>query len=114
MKFLTPTVHGALDYIAAITLIIAPFVLGLQGLALWMSVAAGAGLIVYSLITDYAYSIAKAIPFPMHIILDTTAAITFIAAPFIFSFSDVAQIYYWVMGVGVLMVVLVTKKQSTD
>ncbi len=110
MKVLTPTIHGALDYIAAITLIIAPIILGLKDLALWLSAVAGIGLIIYSLLTDYAYSMAKVLPFPMHIVLDSLAAVAFIAAPFILNFTGVAQVYYLVMGVGVLMVVLLTRK----
>jgi hypothetical protein len=112
MKFLSPTIHGALDYIAALTLIIAPFALGLQNLALWLSVAAGSGLIFYSLLTDYSYSISKVIPFKLHIIFDSLAAIVFILAPFIFDFTGITKIYYWVMGVGVLFVVFVTQKVS--
>ncbi len=110
MKILTPTIHGALDYIAALTLIVAPIILELKDLALWLSVIAGIGLIVYSLLTDYAYSMAKVISFTMHIILDSLAAIVFIVAPFILNFTGIAQIYYLVMGVGVLIVVLLTSK----
>ncbi len=112
MKFITPTIHGMLDYMAALALIVAPFILGLEQLALWLSVIAGVGLIMYSLMTDYAYSIAKAIPFGLHIALDSTAAVFFIIAPFIFGFEGITAIYYWVMGAGVAMVVLFTALQQ--
>lgn len=114
MKFLTPAMHGALDYIAALTLIVAPFILGLEGLALGLSVAAGVGLIAYSLLTDYLYSIAKVIPFKLHIIFDTLAAVVFIIAPFLFGFTGIALIYYLVMGFGVLAVVFVTQKAESN
>jgi len=68
------------------------------------------GLNRLQLITDYAFSIAKAIPFDIHIIFDSLAAVVFIAAPFIFGFSGVTQIYYIVMGVGVLAVVAFSSK----
>jgi len=105
MKFITPTLHGALDYLAAIALILAPILLGFTGITLWLSVAAGAGLIMYSLITDYALSIAKAIPYKLHILFDSAAAVVFIAAPFVLGFSGIEQIYYLIMGFGVLAVV---------
>jgi hypothetical protein len=41
-----------LDYVAAAALIALPFLLGFQGIELWLSVAGGAGLIAYSLLTD--------------------------------------------------------------
>ncbi len=112
MQVITPTLHGALDYIAALALIVIPFILNFDGLSLWLSVAGGAGLIIYSLLTDYALSLAKAIPFNIHIIFDSLAAAVFIAAPFILNFSGLAQIYYVVMGVGVLVVVALTTKNS--
>jgi len=110
MKFINPSIHGALDYIAALTLIAVPFILGFEGIALWFSVAGGAGLIVYSLITDYAYSIAKALPFKLHILFDSLAAVAFVVAPFVLGFTGIVQIYYLVMGVGVIAVVAFTSK----
>lgn len=48
LQFLTPALHGVLDYVAAAALIALPFLLGFQGIELWLSVAGGAGLIAYS------------------------------------------------------------------
>ena len=112
MQFLSPKAHGVLDYIAALTLIIAPFVIGLQQIALWLSVGAGIGLIVYSLLTDYAVSIAKAVPYKLHLFFDGAAALTFIAAPFVLGFTGAAMTYYLVMGVGVLAVVAVSSTST--
>lgn len=108
MRFITPSLHGILDYAAAIALIVLPFILGLEAqsaLAHWISVIAGVGLVGYSLITQYAFSFAKLIPFKVHLILDIAAAVFFVAAPFILGFEGVVAIYYWVMGAGVVMVV---------
>ena len=41
MQFLSPKAHGAIDYIAALALILAPFVIGLEQIALWLSVGIG-------------------------------------------------------------------------
>jgi hypothetical protein len=108
MRFINSSLHGILDYAAAIALIALPFLLGLEeqsALAHWISVIAGVGLIGYSLITQYAFSLAKVIPFQVHLILDIVAALFFIVAPFILRFEGVVAIYYWVMGAGVVMVV---------
>ena len=64
LQFLTPKLHGLLDYAAAGGLIVFPFLLNLGSespIALWLSVAAGAGLIGYSLLTDYAFSVARSV-----------------------------------------------------
>lgn len=112
MKILTPKIHGWLDYVAAIALIGVPFAIGLSELALWFSVAAGSGLILYSLITDYSASVAKLIPFGVHLWLDGAAAIAFIVAPFVFGWTGAVMTYYVVMGVGVLLVVALSAKEE--
>ena len=109
MRFINSSLHGIMDYAAALALIVLPFLLGLEeqsALAHWISVIAGVGLIGYSLITQYAFSLAKVIPFKLHLILDIVAAIFFLIAPFVLGFDGVAAIYYWVMGAGVVMVVV--------
>jgi hypothetical protein len=105
LQFLSPTLHGVLDYLAAGALIALPFILGFQGIELWLSVAGGAGLILYSLLTDYTFGVAKLFSFNMHLVLDLAAAVAFIAAPFVFGFSFLAAIYYPVMAAGVIAVV---------
>lgn len=106
--FLTPTLHGLLDYAAAAGLIVLPFLLDLGAvspLASGLSVVAGIGLVAYSLATDYAFGVFRLLPFRMHLMLDVAAAIVFLAAPFVFGWRGLVLGYYLVMGVGVLAVV---------
>ena len=111
-RFLTPTIHGALDYAAAGGLIIFPVLLGFDGLTLWLSVAGGVGLIGYSLITDYAFSVAPVISFKTHLVLDLAAGAVFIAAPFVFGWTGLVTGYYFVMAAGVSAVVALTGPES--
>lgn len=107
-KILTPTIHGLLDYAAAAALIVLPFLLNLGAIsptAQWLSVAAGAGLVVYSLATDYAFGAFGLFSFRAHLALDLAAAVAFIAAPFVFGWTGLVLGYYLVMGAGVLAVV---------
>lgn len=116
MKFLTPTLHGLGDYAAATALIVGPFVLNIaeqSAIAHWFSVAGGIGLIVYSLFTDYRFSLAGKLPFKAHLVLDSAAGIAFLAAPFVLGLTGVASIYFYVMGAGVLLVVAVTNPEAS-
>ena len=111
MKFISSTFHGYIDYAAAIVLIIAPFLLlpaDAPEMAKWLSVAAGVGLVIYSLITDYSLSARKAIPFKLHLVLDFIAGAVFVAAPFVLGFVGIIKIYYLVMGLAVIIVVITT------
>lgn len=108
IRFLTPTIHGLGDYAAAVALIVLPFLLAFDGLALWLSVAGGVGLIAYSLLTDYTFSVGSVISFKTHLILDLAAAAAFIAAPFVFGWTGLVMGYYFVMAAGVIVVVALT------
>ncbi len=105
IRFLTPTVHGVLDYVAAAGLIVFPFILGFGNLTLWLSVAGGVGLIGYSLLTDYAFGAAAVISFKTHLVLDLAATLVFAVAPFIFGWGGLIMGYYLVMAGGVASVV---------
>jgi len=111
MKILSSKLHGFIDYAAALALIIAPFLVlpaDAPAIAIWLSVAAGTALIIYSLITDYSASIRNVLPFKLHLLIDFIAGVTFVIAPFILEFEGITSLYYFVMGGTVILVVLVT------
>ncbi|AFY96973.1 SPW repeat domain-containing protein [Chamaesiphon minutus] len=111
IRFVSGSLHGILDYAAAIVLITVPLALNFQTtspFALWLSVAAGILLIAYSLITDYGLSVVKWIPFNVHLILDAVAGIAFLAVPFLFGFDGLIRWFYLANGAIVLLLVIVT------
>lgn len=111
MKFISSTFHGYIDYTTALVLIIAPFLIfpaGAPEIAKYLSVAAGVGLIIYSLITDYSVSARKAISFKLHLILDFIAGAVFVAAPFVLGLTGITKTYFLIMGLAVIIVVLTT------
>jgi len=117
IRFLTPTMHGVVDYAAAAGLLLLPFVLGLgasSAFAVWLSVAAGLTVITYSLLTGYALSAAAVLPFKAHLAIDFFAAIAFVVAPFAFGFQGIDALYYWVLGGVVLAVVAVSQQPQSD
>ena len=101
----------------ALGLIILPFALGIgseSALALWLSVAAGFGLIAYSLATDYAFGVFRALSFRTHLALDLVAAAAFVAAPFVFGWNGLVLGYYLVMAGGVVAVVVLSRPDELD
>jgi hypothetical protein len=116
MRFLTPRIHGILDYVAAIVLIAAPFLLGFVNAnlpALCISLVLGLGLLGYSLITDYAYSLFGAVSFRIHLVFDVVLGLGLVAVPFIFGFAGAVKTYYLAMGIGFLMVVALTGSRAS-
>ena len=115
IRIISPSVHGVLDYMSAIVLILAPSVLELNEIspyAYWLSVIAGIILILYSLMTDYEFSIGMLIPLKTHLVIDFSAGVLFILWPFIFDFTGLALAYYLVMGFGILLVVGLTQSDE--
>lgn len=113
IRFLNPAMHGALDYLAAVGLMGLPFLLGFTGLSLWLSVAGGAGLIGYSLLTDYKFGAVRLFSFNVHLALDLAAAAAFIAAPFLFGWNGIIIAYYLTMAGGVIGVVALSENEPT-
>lgn len=108
IRFLTPTFHGIVDYVAAAALITLPFVLGLgetHPLAKWLAVGTGGAVIVVSLMTDYRYGAFRVLPFWGHLAIDAATASVFALAPAVFGFTGLDAWFYWLNAVAVFVVV---------
>lgn len=117
LRFLSPTNHGIVDYLAAVALIVSPFVLQLGSsnpLALWISVITGALVIVVSMATNYRYGAFKIIPFGGHLTLDLLVATLFMLVPSLFGFAGLDAAYYYINAVVVYLVVAVTASEGSS
>lgn len=115
IRFLSPKLHGLIDYAAAAGLVIFPFILGIGAsspVAFWLSVAAGVAVICYSMLTGYTYSAAPVVPFKVHLAIDFVAAIAFALAPFVFGFTGLDAVYYWVLSAAVFVIVAVSQTED--
>lgn len=117
MKLIKDTQHGVIDYAVAIALIAAPYMLGFKSinpLAHWLSVSAGVGLFIYSLLTSYSAGARKMISFKLHLALDFIAGVIFIIAPFLFGLERTIRAYYLIIGVAIIVVVMCTDSDITS
>jgi hypothetical protein len=115
LRFLTPTNHGIIDYLAAVALIVAPFILKMGSnnpMALWISVITGIVVIMVSLSTRYRYGVIKVIPFGGHLTLDLLVATIFMLVPFFLKLDGLDAAYYYLNAAVVYMVVAVTASES--
>lgn len=117
MRFISARFHGFLDYAVAGALIGVPLLFDFaasSAVAAAISIAAGAGLVVYSLLTDYSAGIRNLIPWRVHLGLDALAALTLLAAPFALGFSGFARGFYVTVAVSVLAVVATTQLHTGE
>lgn len=117
LRFLSPSNHGIVDYLAAVALIASPFILQLGSsnpLAPWISVVTGFVVILVSLATKYRYGAFKLIPFGGHLTLDLLVATLFMLVPFLFKFEGLDAAYYYANAVVVYLVVAVTASEKSQ
>jgi cbb3-type cytochrome oxidase subunit 1 len=105
--------HGIIDYIVAVLLIAAPYILGFAngGAAQWVPMLLGASIIVYSLLTRYEMSVAKLIPMPLHLGIDAIGGLLLIASPWLFGFADLIWWPHVLVGVAEIAVVAMTQRR---
>ena len=107
--------HNILDYVIGAILVLCPYVFGFSDINTARNVflVLGFGLIGYSLLTDYRYSIAKLIPIKVHMGLDVMAGIILLLAPGIFNYGTMLSggqvAVHYIMGLGAIVFVAVTR-----
>ena len=117
MKLIPTKIHGILDYVVGIALILAPWIFGFSmvgGAAVYIPQILGVGLILYSVFTKYELGIFKLIPMPVHLTFDFIASAFLALSPWLFGFSDQAWnawVPHVLVGVVVIIVVLVSEKE---
>ena len=120
LQFIPTKIHGALDYIVAIALLLAPMIFGFQevgGAAVAIPMVLGAGLLLYSLLTNYEWGVFKVINMRYHLIIDVIAASLLTLSPFIFGFvkeAPNAWLPHVVVGLAVVLVVICSKTQPDN
>ena len=117
-KVLKPLPHGALDYAMAGALIASPWLFGFSRnrAATMHAVGSGLGISGLSLFTRYPLGVVKAIPFPVHGVIETLAGMMTATAPWLLGFSRDrnAKVTHLVSGLGTLAVVAMTDYQAAE
>lgn len=112
IKSMIPSkVHAVLDYLMGMILIAAPWLLGFADntAATILPVVLGASTFVYSLFTDYEYSMVRMIPFKAHLTLDFASGVLLLVSPWLFGFSDRMYLPHVILGAIEIGAVLMTK-----
>lgn len=118
MKFLPTKVHGVLDYVVGVALLLAPYIFKFNdvgGAAVYIPWLLGAVLIIYSLFTNYEWGVVKVFPMTYHLIVDFVAALFLAVSPFLFGFNDEkanAWVPHVLVGIVVILVVLVSQTSA--
>ena len=90
MRILPTRVHGMIDYVFGLILLVGPYLLGFAngGAAQYVPQVLGLAIIGMSLITDYELSLARLVPMPVHLGIDMLGGVLLLASPWLFGFSN--------------------------
>lgn len=111
-------VHNILDYVIGAILVICPYVFGFSNVHAARNVflVLGFGLIGYSLLTNYRYSVVKAIPVSTHMALDVLLGIVLMLSPTVFRYSsrlNGAEVgLHFILGFGAIALVALTNQDT--
>jgi hypothetical protein len=114
MRFVPTRLHGFVDYLWGILLILMPYLAGFTDNrpATWVAWVFGAGAILYSLATDYEVGLLRLIPMPAHLALDAGAGAILAASPWLFGFADRVRWPHLVFGLFSVVASLVTRTHA--
>lgn len=84
------SLHAIADYVVGAALIAAPFILGFSdiGAATALAIVAGIAMIILAASTCWSLSLIQVVPVRLHASVDLVLGALFVAAPFLFAFSD--------------------------
>jgi len=105
-------VHGAIEYLAAVLFIAAPFLFSFDDdTATAVSIVFGVLILIVTASTALPTGLIKSIPVQAHAVIDFLLAAMLIAAPFLFGFSDdgTATAFFIVLGVVHLLMTIATR-----
>lgn len=116
MRFINTRIHGMIDYMMGILLIISPWLFGFAngGAAQWVPIILGLGALMYSLMTDYELGLLKIISVKAHLMIDLIAGIFLAASPWIFGFADEVYLPHLILGIAEIGASLMTEQHPSN
>jgi hypothetical protein len=111
MKIISTKAHGILDYLMGVLLIAAPWLLGFarNGAETWVPVVLGAGMILYSLMTNYEMGLSHTLSMRTHLTMDMVSGIFLALSPWIFGFNDYVYLPHLILGIAEVGAALMTE-----
>ena len=116
MQVIPTRVHGMLDYLIGALLIAAPWLFDFNrgGAETWVPVAVGAGVILYSLFTDYELGAVRRLSMPTHLALDMGGGALLAISPWLFGFSEVVWQPHLFVGLIEIATAAMTRRVPAD
>ena len=106
MKPISPIVHGYLDYLTVAVFLLAPSLLGFEGLPAMLSWMLAGVHLALTLVTDFPLGWRRWLPFSIHGWIERVVGPTLVLIAFLPGFSGAASAFafYALMGLAIIAV----------
>lgn len=110
MLFISSRLHGIFDYLLAMTLVMAPWVLDMSDNLAPALVSVGIGwfVLMVALVTDYELSAIRIIPLSLHVSLDVILGLFLISSPWLLDFENAPHGLHMMAGLALIAVAAFT------
>src|SRR5271156_6882118 len=97
MKFITPKIHGIIDYLFVVYLLVSPTLFAMEPKPTRVTYAVAAVYLFLNIITNYKLGIVKLLPFGVHGLAELVIGVALIIIGFGYFRTNVAatQFYTW-------------------
>ena len=113
MKPISPTVHGAIDYLAVVIFAVAPAAIGLTGWPAALSYALAGIHLLMTLLTDFPTGVIKVIPIVLHQWVERIVGPLLVILAFVLMTETHARAFSVAMGIIIFAVERLTTYRST-
>ena len=113
VKPISPTVHGAIDYLAVVIFAVAPAAIGLTGWPAALSYALAGIHLLMTLLTDFPAGVIKVIPIVLHQWVERIVGPLLVILAFVLMTETHARAFSVAMGIIIFAVERLTTYRST-
>ena len=111
MRIIPTRIHGLIDYLVGIIMIVSPWVFNFDngGAETWIPVAVGVMVLLQTIMTNFEVGFMKVIPMATHLRMDLLVGLLLIASPWLFNFDEQVWVPHVVFGIFAVMASLMTR-----
>jgi hypothetical protein len=114
MKFISPKIHGIIDFLVVLFLLASPMLFGMNGLLAMFTYALGIVHLTLTLLTDFSAGAIKLVPLKVHGVIEFIVGVALIVLAYtLFKDSSLGKLYYTCFGAAVLLTWLFTDYNNT-
>jgi len=116
MRILSPRVHGVIDLVTVLVLLLAPMLIGLGGSPAAIAYSLAAIHLLLTLLTRYPMGVWKTIPFVYHGIVELIVGVALLLLPSYAGYGpgSPAKRFYLAMGAVILVVWALTAYRGSE